>query len=426
MPAGMFPGQTRWLVLIVLSTCLSAGCVTYSLRQSDIYQALNNGDYAFALQVLETQKAGRRDRVLYQLNKAMLLRLSGDYLASNALLEEAKGTMQRLAATSITENITSVAVNEATRSYAGQPYEHLFLYVYKALNYLALSQPDSARVEMLQADVKIKEWLADKSLEGVKASAFMRYLSGLVFEMLGEWSDALIAYRKAHEIYRHNERSTPGFLQHDLLRLTAFQGLQDEHRMFQQLFGLEDWPAMQALQDNAELIVVHGQGFVSALQQQLIYSFSTELKHNVQIALPHYAEFYPSVVPVSVGIDQKWLQAGPVENLEQLVRDNLAARLPGITLRAVARVVVKKKLAAEARDEHFFAGVVADIAGLVTEVADTRSWLSLPANIQLLRVVLPPGEYRVRLPGHDRTERIIHLQAGEKKIISTHSSSTYH
>jgi hypothetical protein len=43
------------------------------------------------------------------------------------------------------------------------------------------------------------------------------------------------------------------------------------------------------------------------------------------------------------------------------------------------------------------AALAVEIAGLVTERADTRSWLTLPSRVYLARVPLPPGTYTVKV-----------------------------
>lgn len=37
------------------------------------------------------------------------------------------------------------------------------------------------------------------------------------------------------------------------------------------------------------------------------------------------------------------------------------------------------------------------VASVVTERADTRSWLTLPADIQMARLSLPPGQYTIKV-----------------------------
>jgi hypothetical protein len=63
----------------------------------------------------------------------------------------------------------------------------------------------------------------------------------------------------------------------------------------------------------------------------------------------------------------------------------------------------------------------------LTERADTRSWFTLPGEIHLARLPLPPGEYKLKIELHGRDERVLDsseikvtLRKGEKKYLSRH------
>lgn len=414
-----------WLAVLVL---LATGCEHFAVKNAEVYQALKYGDPEAALQSLETNKRSRRDYVLYQLDKALLLSMLGNYQAGNEVFESAKSGIERLSATSITENITSVVINEATRSYAGQPYEQLLLYAYKALNYLSVGDVTAARVEVLQADVKMREWAAAKEIEGILASAFVRYLSGLVFEMNGEWSDALIAYRKAYRILHENGRIIPEYLQHDLLRLTAHQDLQGEHAEYKEEFAAQGWLSWQDLKQRAQLVLIMHQGLVSSMQQESIMHFAPELNYSVRISVPYYPLQRPYIGSSSFSIGARQAETEVIEDIDQLARDNLAARMPGLMLRTIARVVAKKAAAKEAGKDNALFGFLTDVAGLATEIADTRSWTSLPASIGIARVAVPPGRHRLDLPqvgyaAFTPEQQEVELNAGEIKVISLHDTA---
>ena len=53
------------------------------------------------------------------------------------------------------------------------------------------------------------------------------------------------------------------------------------------------------------------------------------------------------------------------------------------------------------------AGALLNVAGVLTEEADTRSWNTLPYNIQLARVPLAPGSYSMKLELLDDRHRIV-------------------
>jgi hypothetical protein len=79
--------------------------------------------------------------------------------------------------------------------------------------------------------------------------------------------------------------------------------------------------------------------------------------------------------------------------------------MPAITARAVARAIAKGVIqesvdkAGQDNDNAAAAKLIGSllvrVAAVATERADTRSWLTLPANVQLARLSLPPGTYDV-------------------------------
>jgi hypothetical protein len=349
----------------------------------------------------------------------MLLHMTGDFAGSNEWLEQAKQRMLQLDAASVSENLTAVTVNEATRSYSGRPYEQLSVYVYKMLNYLLLGQPDGARVEALQADVRLREWESAGEVRAFEASALTHYLSGLVFEMEREWDDALIAYRKAYEVYQKTGNPVPLQLRQDLLRLAAFRGRRDELAQYRSEFAGTDWESMKSLQSSAELAVFVHRGAVSAMQEHVAYNYSPELRYQVAIALPYYppsSGYSPDTVILINGAAQR---VEILQDIDMLAREDLESRMAGLSLRAMARMVLKKKMSHEVRKDNALAGLVADMAGIITERADTRSWLSLPASVHLLRLSLPPGEHNID-SGDPRPARLLSLQAGDIAVVSIH------
>jgi hypothetical protein len=412
----------RFIVFIAVISV--AGCATYTVQTQDFRRALTAGKPESALQQLTTQYNSRRDRALFELNKAALLHITGEFQASNELFEQAKQRMRQLSVTSVSENIGAVTLNEGMRSYDGRPYEELLVYCYKALNYLLLGQPDGARVEILQADVKMREWASAEDMLGVKASAFVQYLSGIVFEMSREWDDALISYRKAYEVYAA-AGAIPLQLQRDLLRLSEFRGRRTEHKRYRKLFPNTDWQTMTEPESRTQLIVVIQQGLVSAMQEHIAFNYSPVLKYQVQIATPFYSPRAGYVPTANVHIDGQVFPAEIFEDIDKLARTDLDARLPGISLRTLTRVVLKKKAAAEIRKDNPMAGFIADVAGLVSERADTRSWIGLPETIQIVRVPVTPGTHQITVSGAGGINwtQTLEFTAGNTAIVSVHDMS---
>jgi len=94
--------------------------------------------------------------------------------------------------------------------------------------------------------------------------------------------------------------------------------------------------------------------------------------------------------------------------------------MPVITARAIARMAVKDTMAKAASSGGGnsssstgagLLGLAVNITAVLTERADTRSWFTLPGEIHLARLSLPPGEYNVKIELHGPDERV--LEAGE-------------
>ncbi|MFH7319872.1 COG3014 family protein [Desulfurivibrio sp. D14AmB] len=386
------------LLLVLAGAGGLAGCATYTETSRSLQERLVAGEPEQALQILEKRAGGRKDLVLYLLNKGMLLRLAGDFAASNQVLEEAKELIHRLVAISISEQTAALSVNDAKRSYIGDPYERVLLHLYKTLNYLALADYAAARVEILQADLALEQLSQQERKLG--AEGIMRYLSGLVFERAGEWSDALIAYRKAFTAYHSigGVTAVPRPLQLDLQRLARRQGLDDEVRRYRDLFGVEDSPAELTRRERGEVTVILGTGLAPVRQEQSINVLAGSNARWYRVATP----FYPPqraapAVEIRVVANGEEVMAALGEDFDNLARRALEAAMPGITGRALARLVVKGSAIREVERNDQLLGVLANIAAVASERADTRSWVTLPARLHLARLSLPPGRYEIRV-----------------------------
>ncbi|MFA5530466.1 MAG: hypothetical protein WDA11_07355 [Thiohalomonadaceae bacterium] len=386
---------SRWAWPLLLMAMLG-GCATYSASRPALEASLAAGQYEQALKQLAEHPGPERDRVLHLLDRAMLQRLAGDYGASNASFEEAKRIIDEFSTISATETSASFLINDATTTYVGEPFEQALLHAYAALNYLDLGDDEAARVEALQVDLTLQS-LAEDDEGPLARDPFARYLAGIIYERRGEWSDALISYRMAYEGYKAHARlypiAVPSALKEDLLRLTARVGLMDEHRRFREEFGVPNWqdPGLQ----NGELVVLLHNGLAPIKREERAVLVPPRVPQVVSIALPRY-EPRPGVVSgARVLVDGREVRTEIVEDVTAIAQHTLSGRMPAITARALARAVTKFKITESARKEDKAAGLISNVAGLLTERADTRSWLTLPAEIQLARLRLPAGDHQV-------------------------------
>ncbi|OIR05600.1 hypothetical protein GALL_123440 [mine drainage metagenome] len=423
------PHCGRFCVWLAAWTCILAlnGCATYSNSFTTVEHQLEKQQYDDALKTIDKQSKDKKDHVLYLLNKGMVLRMKRDFVASNESLEAAKHEMENLYAASVSQNALSFVINDATVSYAGDDYEQVLVHLYMALNYLELGQPYEARVEAQQIDIKLRE--IEEKIPGSKFTedALSEYLSGLIYDELGEWSDAMISYRKAYEAYKKYQVNfsvpMPTMLKFDLVRLAQREGLTDELARYEKEFGIT--PAKRNTADSnpeGELVFVLNSGLAPIKRERVIRTFapppSTIVSARrraeymeqptppvmVDIALPYYESRPNRVAGARISVSGRQADTQMMENIDAIARASLNARMPAITARAIARAVAKGTIqesvdrAGQNRDDpavQLIGSLLVRVAAIATERADTRSWLTLPADVQMARLPLPPGTYDV-------------------------------
>jgi hypothetical protein len=257
----------------------------------------------------------------------------------------------------------------------------------------------------------------------------------MIYEELGEWSDAMIAYRKAYEAYKKYQENfsvaMPGMLKLDLIRLARREGLTDELAKYQEEFGITpNANKSPAAGPEGELVFILNNGLAPIKREHVISTWvpspATD-KHPkraaqqkpgaqakpetpappimVNIALPYYESRPNRIAKARISVSGKQAETQLMENIDAIARTSLTSRMPAITARAVARAIAKGAIqqsvdkAGQDNDNAAAAKLIGSllirVAAVATERADTRSWLTLPANVQLARLSLPPGTYDV-------------------------------
>jgi hypothetical protein len=409
---------TRAAVVGALLLCVTA-CATYGDWVGLMERQIAAHDLEGALLTLDERAGGRtRDVVLYDLNRALLLRMAGDFAESNAAFERAKEAIDRLDAVSVSEQTGALAINDLMRSYTADPYERAFLHVYAALNYLELGQSEAARVEVLQLDVLLGQ--EEAATEG---AGFARYLSGMIFEARGQYDDAMIAYREAYAAYRRAAAGgAPPSLGRDLVRTAArVGGLEDELRRYRTEFSLaEETPGPRA--EEGELIFLLHSGLAPVKRESLV-AVATQEGRLISVSMPYYEARSPHVTGARLSAGSATVAAEQAEDVAAVAMAALERARPRILARAVARAALKHEASEQADRENEAVGAMINIAGVMSERADTRSWSTLPNRVYLARLPLVAGrhEVRVELEG-DAVVRdyTVELAPGEKRFVSLH------
>lgn len=364
-------------------------------------------DYEDMLGKLERspQAERARDRLLYLMEKGALLHEAGQWGESNTVLEEAERLSEELFTRSLSREGLSYITNDLLLPFVGEDFEAAYINYYKALNYLAQSNLEAARVECRKVDEKLNYFHDSYGGRNVfKESSWLRLLTGLIYEAQGEWNDAFIAYRKSLTAYqglRDRYRvDVPELLWGRLVVTARRSGLFEEARDYEERarhlgLTLRPAPAHIAVIVNAGLVPVKVEGAVIVPSPQ---------GYPVKIAWPRFApRDCGKQPPVVVVNGQNAIDAEPVENLDAIARQSLEDRKGRTMGKMMARAVSKQVAAYQAeRELGPLAGFTAQVAALLTENADLRSWSMLPGATWLALLPVEPGEHQLTILGGGR------------------------
>lgn len=374
-----------------------------------------------------------RDSILYDMERGRVAQIlkntdisMRDFTAAMDRIKE-NDEKARIRASSIGANIAATAVNDNAVPYEGYGYERVMLHHYQALNYLNKADLEGAGVEVRRANAEQEESLkrhegeidkAQKQVEEKKIesqtnnteitakyaqmdemagkvknsfqNAYTFYLSGFIYEMLKQPNDAYIDYKKALEIYPEN-----GFLQKDAIRLAKALNMNEDLEALKARFKI-DAPAIPT--DGGDLLVLFEDGFAPQKQEVKI-PLPIPKVGVLAIAFPIYNEKWEPYNPLLVDTDNGQLGATEaICDFRVLSVKALKEEVPVIATRQIIRALAKGAATKEAKDKLGILGELAmGVYNLVSENADLRSWITLPANAQLLRTTLPAGTHTLTL-----------------------------
>ena len=104
----------------------------------------------------------------------------------------------------------------------------------------------------------------------------------------------------------------------------------------------------------------------------------------------------PQISSAKITIGNTVIKTELYQNLTQIAYKNIDDRKIRYLAKAMARVSLKYGIQKGAEEKFGdFAGFLVNMFNLATEQADTRSWLTLPDNIQIARLFYTPGTYTV-------------------------------
>ena len=332
------------LLPVVCVAVLSCGCASSALHRarSDFYE----GRLVAASEVLKDAEVAEADKVLLQMERGMVLQNLGLYAESSHNFIAAADELERLRTYSVSKGAASMVVNDTVQDFTGFPFEQSLLHAFTINNHLALGNFDDVAVESRRLVKLLKPDRIGKYPE----DAYSRYITGLGFELIDDWSNAQIQYRKAAKVCKNAAISEDGL----------FAALGETPK------GLKNGAG--------QLICLVAAGRVPR---------RGSYRHNYILhAQPVYAEIYADGKKVG--------RSFVLTDTAQLAFTSEQLDAARVAAKTVARVAVKDAVADSIEEQDELLGALAHLI-LITllEQPDQRRWETLPRWLGVARVTLP-------------------------------------
>lgn len=416
--------------LLAVLACASS----YTGTMQPVINALDHGLPFRAMERLREvfPDSTGRNRLLYLMELGNLARYSGQHLIAQNLLLEADRLSDLQRGTDISQEAQAMITSDLSLDFRGADYEKVFINYCLAASYAASGNTEDAVVEAGRVNQKLQEFNThyQNNPNRYTADAFVRYFMGVLYEMNGDWDDALISYRLAlaayDSVYAEDYGiQVPEQLKADAMRLADYTGFESLFLEYQTRWPEVSWT--RPAPDTGEIVAVVETGSISSRIERYFTVYSEDRVY--RIALPAIPDFFrrPAQGSVSAGNFRSLLF--PVQDMNRIARDNLEDQAGRNVLRAAARLAVKagvselgENLAEQLTDNENVSsgvGLLLSIFGAATEQADLRAWLTLPAQISMARLTVPRGTWPLAITVNGRTfnHEPVTVEPGEITLV---------
>lgn len=408
----------------ILALLAAMGCTNYQAIGQKASGLIDKKEYQRVLQYYdETLKDNRLDQLLYLMERGLVLQMAGEFEESKQVFFAAEQLAEELDAISVTTQAGALLTNDETIPYKGEDYEKVMINVFNAFNFIALKDYEGALIECKRAAEKM-EVLKQYEGQQYQEDPFVYYLTAVLYQMLGEINDAYIDYKRIFQL-------RPDFpdLKNELIDLSSRLGFSQD---------LEKWethyaPSLPTFdRQQGQLVVFYAAGKSpekiphQARASSLYVGYAVAggvglaAQGDLLLPIPRFKKRPYEWDEMKIWHQGKELaQSYELENLVEVGFQSLRDRLGREVTRAVARLALKAKAQDEIRKQFGgLAGIIAGAGLLLTQRADTRSWLTLPGSLQVARLRLNPGTYDLNLKFYNKTG-ISGLQENRKVVIET-------
>lgn len=448
--------------LIVIASLLLSGCANFYTKTLIFNQKFEAGDYEAARKYLESNKKIQRtnNKVLYDLNYATVSHFLGEYDTSVEYFKAADDYFEYYT-NDVGYEALALITNAKVKPYEPEYFERVMLHFYQALNFIFLSDYESAMVECRRMNLELNN-LSDKYKEHTgnrySQDAFGHYIMGILYETTGDHNNAFIAYRNALEIYESDYLSmfktpVPTYLKTAVIRSAYNTGFTAEAMEYEEKYNI-NYSESKPNESYGRLIAFVFDGF-SPIKTETSINFTkvgnaaamsfasdngaliipipiincTPNEKNaltnttsIRMTLPQYTSRTTACHSSSrkiLTVNGSTYSTALVEDIESIAPQSLNDRFWLELGSSILRLATKQFLNQAAKSQNEYLGLLVTLTNTITEQADTRHWQSLPAGIRFVEVYLPEGEHVVSYNDCTGTQQIdITIETGRTSFVT--------
>lgn len=448
----------RALLLALTLACwaTTSGCRTYATKTESVRSAWANGQVDLALKTFSERvknSGDGRDGVIWRLEEATALRAAGRFEESNRSFELAEAQMAEYAQRArvrVGNEAMSAMTTPANLPYEGRSYDRIMAATYRALNYLALGRPTEARPALFKAYQYQQDAVAENArrIERAQADATNSSHSATVRRTQDNPAfqrqvDTL--YKPVAQLRPYAEYVNPFTVWLDGIFFAAqaqdLSDLERARKSFERALSFApDNPYIRAdleamdrrlkgTRPEPVTYVVFESG-LSAIRQQVRIDIPIIFANVSYIgsAWPVLQTRGGNALALGAVAGQGRFNTATVANIDSVIARDFEDEKPAIVTRTLVSTLAKGAAAfvvnqaASQQDEGL--GALVRIATLAYQasvnIADTRSWTTLPKEFQIARIPTPPDR-RIQLLEGNQAPLVVTVEDAPAVLVYVRS-----
>lgn len=405
--------------LVIAFMLFLEGCASYSHKKDAFHQQFNIGNFEAASTAMYSstskEKAANTESEKQMSESKFLPSDFSDLGDMKFFIGLNSGTAamysQNYALSDVMFDIASDSIaKEETDGYFPKYYEKVMLHTYRALALLQSGDIDNARVEFNRADASQGEAAQEnkKEISKLKKEAAEKKFSGSMeaankvlgeefkefdnFKPYADFVNPYTTYMNGLFLSLHGSRSD---IENGILNLKRAKSMSQNNKFIKSDIQMAENLA-NSKKSPATVWVVYENGLIAEIEKQH-FAIPFVINHRVKLAhmaLPKMVPLTSAYPSIQIASNNKKISTQNIVDMDRVMKTEFKNRYPAevtkaviwMTLNLIAQEVTQQTIG----DDNQLMGDIAALAiGSVSNPVETRTWSSLPKDIQIARFAMP-------------------------------------